>query len=85
MRRIADLTQARRDGRPLCGARQPAAGARHARRLCDQFGGGTAAGVHVRGAENRCASVLQVHAAGGSVRCECADAGEDGALYAAYW
>lgn len=85
MRRFADLAQARRDGRPLCGPRQSAPSARHARRLCDQFGRRAAARVHVRCAQDRRASVLQIHAPGRSLRCVRADAGANRSLYAAHW
>jgi len=61
-----------------------ATSARDVGRLRHQFGCGTFAGVHVRRAQDQRTPVLQVHAAGRSVRRGRTSAGQTGAVHATH-
>lgn len=84
MRGFADFAAPRGHRRALCGPGHAPAGPRDPRRLRDQLGRRAAAGVHLWGALDQRAPVLQVHPAGGPLRRGGAHAGANRALYAAH-
>lgn len=84
MRRITDLATTRRHCWTLRRPSHSATSSRDLGRLRDQFGRGTAARLHLRRSTHRRASVLQIHPAGGPLRCLCADTGTAGPFHAAH-